>query len=1808
MPPLKLGCLRASLAALLLLSVLPCPMWAGLRLSELLAGNDGGLRDADRDTPGWIELYNDSDAPASLAGWHLTDSTNFLAKWTFPATNLAARAPLIVFASGKDRAVAGAELHTNFRLSGSGGYLALVQPDGVTLAYELNYPAQRANVSYGLGRTVLTNTLVSASAAARYLVPVNGNLGTSWTLPGFNHAAWTAATNGLGFDAGTNSGGTVVLAFDVNERATTPVTQAGFHSFVINSNLSASAIQTNATTRTFHGISVTLSNTVGNGYDDRVRTTPTNSGAFTQSALLRDHVMSRELTSTGGLDWTLSGLAPDQPHQVSVWSYDTGSANPRVSNWYANGALVRSKYTFNGNVLPTSDDQYRIDFTASSTATGNLLVQGRRDLSSLANSPAVQVNGMRFIQLGYRGLFATDLEPAMRGVNASVYVRLPFTVADPTKLGSVSLRVQYDDGFIAYLNGQAIAARNAPATPAWNSTATAAHGGSESEEILLNLPPGLLVAGANVLALHGLNTSAADADFLLRAELLSVAETELPARFFVPPTPGAANGSGYLGLVADTKFSVDRGFYETPFALAITCATVGAGIRFTTNGSPPSPTNGYLFGSPITIAGLSLVRAAAFFPNFVPSDIDTHTYLFLRDVLRQSNNLAGYPTSWQGSYPADYEMDTNLIAHPFYGQTLSNDLRSLPVLSIVTEHDGLWGASRGLYNHATSVHDPALGQDWERAASVELILPDSPQGSTAFAVNCALRMEGNASRDNARTPKHSFRLLFKGDYGPTKLSYPWFPGPVAQFDNLVLRAAGFTDGWPTRYSDTTLYTDPTTGELFRGGRYRPESSTYLRDVFVKDAHRAMGWLASRSDWVHLYVNGLYWGIYNPSERLDSLYMANHAGGWESDWDVLVGDDNLFLAMPSDGTKDDWNVMMSLVNAGINSESDYQAVAALVDIDSLIDYLLIHIFVEAEDWPHHNFYCVHRHANPTNGLPATKWQFLTWDQEICVDRLVRRDRVNVSNNDTPARIYSQLRAWPEFRVRFGDRVQRHFFNAGALTASNNIARFAARAAVITNALVAESARWGDAREFTIGANPGTGITFTRDEWWVPELHQLWTNFFPTLNGICLDRLRANSLYPSVAAPEFSQFGGAVPAGFALALSHTNASGAIYFTTDGSDPRAYGSGAVAPGAQPYAEPIVLNATTLVRARVLSGGIWSALVEAPFYPPQDLTGLAVTEVMYNPPGAGAVSGDEFEFLELKNTGTNTLDLSGLTFSAGLTFTFTNGSKLVPGAFAVLTRNAGMFATRYPSVPLAGLFTGRLDNAGETLTLSYPTGGKILSLSYDDDAPWPAAADSFGFSLVQKHPGLTAAPDDGTKWRASTNPSGSPGADDPAPAAVPTVVINEVLTHTDLPQVDSIELFNPGPGSATLSGWFLSDDRNQPKKFRVPDGTVLAAGTYAVFTASQFGVGTNTFGLSELGEQVYLFAADPAGNLTGYTHGFDFGAADNGVAFGRHIISTGEEQFPAQAANTLPGPNTGPRVGPVVINEIHYHSAAGGVEFVELANVTGLAVPLFDPAFPTNCWRLDGIGFTFPPGVTLAPRGLLLLVATNPAAFRLQYNVPAEVPVFGPFTGTLQDGAELLRLQHPGLPQTNGLVPLISTDEVRYGDKSPWPGAADGTGPSLQRINSATYGNDPTHWFAATPSPGRTNPEPDTDGDGVPDAWELTHGTNPNSPDANNDPDGDRLTNGQEYLAGTDPHDALSVLKLEATSASAGELELTFNAAANRYHRILFRDALEAGPWNTLTNFPAAAQSSRPSLRLPVPTGGAPRFYQLEAGLPGN
>jgi CotH kinase protein/Lamin Tail Domain/Bacterial TSP3 repeat len=486
-----------------------------------------------------------------------------------------------------------------------------------------------------------------------------------------------------------------------------------------------------------------------------------------------------------------------------------------------------------------------------------------------------------------------------------------------------------------------------------------------------------------------------------------------------------------------------------------------------------------------------------------------------------------------------------------------------------------------------------------------------------------------------------------------------------------------------------------------------------------------------------------------------------------------------------------------------------------------------------------------------------------------------------------------------------------------------------------------------------------------------------------------------------------------------------------------------------------------------------------------------LRVSEIMFHP---SAVSGnptlpDEFEYIELKNISTNvTLSLAGVRFTNGIDFSFTGSAvtSLLPGARVLVVKNTNAFTTRYGGgLPVAGQYVGNLDNDGERIQLLDSNNEEILDFSYDDD--WYPITDGLGFSLVIVNEAAEPdAWDQKSQWRSSGALNGSPGSIEPAPPTIAPVLITEALTRSDVPPpTDTIELHNPTAQPVNIGGWWLTDDFNTPAKYRIQNGTTIASNGYVTFDESQFNVGATAFALGSDGDEVWLFSADGAGNLTGYVHGHSFGAADDGASFGRHITSEGKEHFVAQTTRTLGATNSGPRVGPVTLNEIMYRPQdIGGTndnsddEYIELLNITGNPVPLFDAGVPTNTWRLrGGVDYDFPTNLTLAAGEYVMLVNFNPtnatmtSAFRAKFSVAPGVRLFGPYSGKLDNAGDDVELKKPATPVL-GVTPYVVMDKVDYRDSAPWPGGADGFGLSLQRRMSNAYGNDPASWVAAPPT----------------------------------------------------------------------------------------------------------------------------------------
>jgi hypothetical protein len=620
---------------------------------------------------------------------------------------------------------------------------------------------------------------------------------------------------------------------------------------------------------------------------------------------------------------------------------------------------------------------------------------------------------------------------------------------------------------------------------------------------------------------------------------------EANAWFFLSvPTPGAANAAAFQDVVADTKFSRDRGFYEAPFDVTITCATPGATIFYTLDGSEPVPVSGRplagnVYRGPIRITATTCLRARAARDGWLSSNVDTQTYLFLSDVTTrtQAEVLArGYPNLWFGGYPADYEMDPQVYADPVYAGQMDDAMLAIPTLSLVTDKDNFFSQSKdaqtgGIYIYTG--HSSTGGQDWERPVSVELFTPD---GATQLQVDCGIKIQGGESRNPPKCPKHSLGLRFRSAYGLSRLQFPLFDGsPVETFDALQLRGF-FNYAW--------THWDPT----------QRQRADYIRDQWMHDSMVEMGNAdGGRGLYVHLYINGIYWGLYLIQERPVASHYAAYQGGDPDKLDAING------GRLTGGTVQAWNELKSVV-----ASKDWTRIQQAMDVDNFIDLSLLWLFVGNQDLK------TDGNWRAAGGGPNRRpWRFYSWDGEQV---LLEVNQNGTSPAADPTGMFNTLTSIEEFRIRFGDRVHKHLFNGGALTPQPNAARWTKRANEIDLAVIAESARWGDYRRDVDPYSSGPYYLYTRNAYWIPEKNRLLNDYFPRRTDIALNQFKSRGLYPSVVAPVFYIEGTYQHGGHAAArstLSMQGATGAIWYTLDGTDPRVP---ATTPTAAPTANVLV------------------------------------------------------------------------------------------------------------------------------------------------------------------------------------------------------------------------------------------------------------------------------------------------------------------------------------------------------------------------------------------------------------------------------------------------------------------------------------------------------------------------------------------------------------------------------------------------------------------------------------------------------------
>ncbi|MDD5327287.1 MAG: lamin tail domain-containing protein [Phycisphaerae bacterium] len=1110
-------------------------------------------------------------------------------------------------------------------------------------------------------------------------------------------------------------------------------------------------------------------------------------------------------------------------------------------------------------------------------------------------------------------------------------------------------------------------------------------------------------------------------------------------QFSSGPTPGAQNNPAYLGEVEEVEFSHTRGFYDTSFNLTIACVTPGADIYYTTDGrnpivgEAPSPTSIH-YTSQIPIASTKYIRAAAMKPGWKPAKVETHTYIF----------------------------------------NAPDDIKAMPVIAVVGDPtESLW-APNGIMCTSPINREPG----YEKPVSVEILNADTGDN---YQIDCGIRIHGNARYsytigedwltcwinywDHQNMNKFSFRFYFRSTYGEDRFDYPLFPfAPEGEKKQAM---------------------------VVRGGK-NDSCTPFVKDEFSRRLFRFMGGVQLTGALVNLYINGVYKAYYNPCNRDNEQFFQ--------EW---YGSDNNFDVITQSGLRDGdtiaWDNFLNYVDThDLTIPADYQYVADNLDIVQFIDFLIVEIHIGNFDWPNNNW-TVHREKTD-DGI----FRFSIWDAEgieqwyfgqhceKCADTAFEDfpsydtgTPKGLNNGPWPiCRIYRKLKENPDFRQLFADRIHKHYKNDGIMMTDNLLTAWISTVNEVKPVLPVYD-----------GVLPPSFVE---------------TVFLPVREPYVLAAFEDNDLYDSgFEAPTFYvnssyQYGGYISDADTITITKPG-SGTIYYTIDGNDPRVSFTGAISPSAIPYSGGFTLGRSTNLRARIYnsSTGQWSPLNEAVYEVGDIRNSLRITEIMYHPQDTGAPNDPDTEYVELKNISSSTINLNLVQFDKGIDFTF-GPNSLTAGQHILVVKDKNVFEAKYGTgKPVAGQYAGSLDNGGERVRLLDATGVTILDFDYKDD--WRSITDGDGYSLTIIEPTNpdTGSWDEKDSWRASVYVDGSPGADDsgiiPNPGAI---VISEVMSHSHGDDPDWIELYNSTAGSINIGGWYLSDSDSNLLKYRFATGTTIPAHDYiVVYEDVNFGQLAADpgrlipFALSKTGDTACLASAlDVNGVPTGYRNKEDFGASETGVSFGRYYkASTDSSDFVAMDYNTPGSANTYPKVGSIVITEIMYHPdwptngsyTNDEYEYIELRNISGSAVTLYDSGEDAPWKFTDGVDFTFPasPNEVSIPAGGYILVVKNPAAFAWRYpGVPSGI-VFGPYDGTLDNGGEKLELGKPGNVD-EGVLRYINVERTNYSDGSHpedcpggvdlWPTQADGQGKSLTRTSATLYGNDPNNWTAATPTPG--------------------------------------------------------------------------------------------------------------------------------------
>lgn len=1153
-------------------------------ISEFLAVNNALTKDNDGDYSDWIEVHNPDTTSLDLTGWYLTDDRRDLTKWRFPATTIPPLGYELVYASDKNRVDPAQPLHTNFRLSGTGEYLALVRPDGATVAYEYapTYPSQIDDLSYGALAVLEEKTLLAANAPARAIVPANDSLGNSWIDIGFNDNTWTQGTTGVGYSldgdlaedigldlrtamSGVNTSAYVRIPFELTNPDDLVMEQLslamkyddGFVAYlngqpILARNAPGGGESPANGLVAYYPFENSLSdaasdylNNTGTGDNDLSRVGGSTAtflpGQVGQAIRIGDTANDPvRLTAPNQADFNLGGQ-----FTVEAWIYPTditgwgrlallwdGSGKNSIHFAMRNGTQLSVFHVDEAGIQTNLESPFNTIDLGINDGWQHVAVVGDGTRLRLYHNGIEVSAGPGGVQpvpspVNYSG--TTKTSAANLGIGDSAAIPTAANaykgLMDEVAIWKVALTPDQIASHFNSLNaGYGLTPVSGASGLAWNSAALTDRAededGLEYDVFDITHYKHLLQTGTNVLAIHGLNSAANNDDFIVLPELRAGSHVLQPT--VVGYLESATPGEPNATSFQGLVADIDFSVERGYYdqPFDLTLSTTTPGVTIRYTMDGSVPTE----TNGLNYAGPIAINTTATIRAAAFRTGYRPSPVTTHTYLYLDRVLTQTNTAPPGSH-WDTEMDPNVV-NLSQTYTVREGLVSVPTLSIVMDPNDLFGTS-GIYRNSE-----ARGDAWVRPGSVEFFYPDEYDGyrvGDGFATTSGVRVAGIFSRLTSN-PKHSLRLSFQDRFGPSKLEFPLFENsPMTRFDNLVV-LNGHNQSWATGISNALYLRDQVSRDL---QQLRPD------DVHVHGMY------------VNLYLNGQYWGQYNLTERPDDQFAAENFGGSKEEYDVLKGvrfGETPLAALVS-GTRDAWEAMFAIADRDMSDPVNYQAIQQYVDIDQLIDYNIGILYTGDRDGPTgivagqstpKNFYGVRRRT--ADG----RFRFFAWDAEFTFED----SNVDVSErqgSQNPGRLHYQLRQNAEYRLRFADHVHQWFFNDGPMTAENVAEKFAARAEEIDKSIVAESARWGDSKR-----EP----PYRRDIEWVNELNRVLNSVIPARHNVILNQFRADGLYPDVAAPELTvngldQHGGTISATDQVGFAADGAT--VYYTLDGTDPR-------------------------------------------------------------------------------------------------------------------------------------------------------------------------------------------------------------------------------------------------------------------------------------------------------------------------------------------------------------------------------------------------------------------------------------------------------------------------------------------------------------------------------------------------------------------------------------------------------------------------------------------------------------------------------